>query len=99
VTVPTAPLLKTTVLSAKVVEKPVPAMVRVVALIARLLMFEVTVGAAGTTDTVCPVKARLFKSTLALLEPKFPVMISSLPSRFTSPRVTATGPVPVAKVD
>ena len=44
VTVP-VPLLKVTVLLAAVVSNPVPAMVRVVAVAARLLVFEVTVGA------------------------------------------------------
>ena len=54
VTVPTAPLLKVTVLLAAVVENPVPAMVRVVvvgALIARLLVLNVTVGAATMVAT------------------------------------------------
>ena len=46
-TVPTAPLLKVTVLLAAVASNPVPAMVRVVALMARLLVFKVTVGADG----------------------------------------------------
>ena len=43
---PTAPLLKVTVLLIAMVSNPVPAMVRVVALIAKLLVFKVTVGAA-----------------------------------------------------
>ena len=94
VTVPTAPLLKVTVLLAAVVSNPVPAMVRVVALMARLLVFKVTVGAIFA---VCPVKAMLFKSTLALLDTLFAVMMSSLPSPFTSPKVTEVGPDPVAK--
>jgi hypothetical protein len=54
VTVPTAPLLKVTVLLAAVVENPVPAMVKVVAvgaLIARLLVFKVTVGASTMVAT------------------------------------------------
>jgi len=51
VTVPTAPLGKVTVLLAGVVENPVPAMVRVVALIARLLELNVTVGAATMVAT------------------------------------------------
>ncbi len=37
------------------------------------------------------------KRTLELLEPKFAVMMSSLPSPFTSPKVTEFGLVPVAK--
>jgi len=44
---PKAPLLKVTVLFDGVVSNPVPAMVRVVALIARLDVLWVTVGAAG----------------------------------------------------
>ena len=51
VTVPTAPSLKTTVLLAAVVAKLVPAMVRVGALIARLAVLKVTVGAATTVAT------------------------------------------------
>ena len=47
VTLPTAPLLKVTVLFDGVVSNPVPAMVRVVALIARLDVLWVTVGTAG----------------------------------------------------
>ncbi len=65
VTVP-VPLLKVTMLLAAVVSNPVPAMVRVVAVTGTLLVFTVT---EGTTVAVCPVKARIFKSTLALLEP------------------------------
>ena len=49
VTVP-VPLLRVTVLFDGVVSNPVPAMVRVVALIARLAVFEVTMGA--TTGAV-----------------------------------------------
>ena len=65
-------------------------------------------GAAGGTMSdgvtvaeivaVCPVKARLFNSTLAVLDPLFAVMMSSLPSPFTSPMETEFGAVPVAKV-
>jgi hypothetical protein len=54
VTVPNAPLLKVTVLLAAVVENPVPAMVKVVevgALIARLLVLDVTVGASTMVAT------------------------------------------------
>ena len=98
VTVP-VPLLKATELFAGVVLNPVPEMVNVVALEARFAVFEVTVGAATfETLNVCPVKARLFKSTLALELPIFAVIMSSLPSPFTSPKVEAIGRVPVAKV-
>ena len=50
VTVP-VPLLKVTVLLAAVVSNPVPAMVKVVALIARLFVFKVTTGAATMLAT------------------------------------------------
>ena len=50
VTLPTAPLLKVTVLLPTVLN-PVPAMVSVVALIARLFVFKVTVGAATMVAT------------------------------------------------
>ena len=46
VTVP-VPLLRVTVLLAAMVLNPVPAMVRVVALLARLAVFNVTVGAVA----------------------------------------------------
>ncbi len=49
-TVPTAPLLKVTVL-VPTVSNPVPAMVSVVALIARLFVLKVTVGAATIVAT------------------------------------------------
>ena len=48
VTVP-VPLLRVTVLLAAMVLNPVPAMVRVVALLARLAVFNVTVGATIVT--------------------------------------------------
>ena len=38
------------------------------------------------------------KSTLALEVPPFAVMMSSMPSRFTSPKVTEVGAFPVAKM-
>ena len=44
-------MLKVTVLFAAVVLNPVPAMVKVVALIARLFVFKVTVGAATMLAT------------------------------------------------
>ena len=47
-TVPTAPLLKTTVLLPAVVSKLVPAIVKVVALMARLAVDRFTVGAGAT---------------------------------------------------
>ena len=50
VTVP-VPLLKVTVLLAAMVSNPVPVMVRVVALIARLFVFKVTVGDATMVAT------------------------------------------------
>ena len=48
VTVP-VPLLRVTVLLAAMVLNPVPAMVRVVALLARLAVFNVTIGATIVT--------------------------------------------------
>jgi hypothetical protein len=52
-TVPTAPLLKVTVLLAAVVSNPEPAMVKVEvgALIARLVVLNVTIGAATMVAT------------------------------------------------
>ena len=54
VTVPTAPLLKTTVLLAAVVSKPKPLMVSVVALAARLAVLLVTTGVTVATCTAVP---------------------------------------------
>ena len=51
VTVPTAPLLKATVLLAAVVENPVPTIVIALELIARLVVLNVTVGAATMVAT------------------------------------------------
>ena len=54
VTLPTAPLLKATVLLPAVVSNPVPAMVSVVASIARLFVFKVTVVGATVKVTLLP---------------------------------------------
>ena len=54
VTVPTAPLLKTTVLLAAVGSKPKPLMVIVVALAARLAVLLVTTGVTVATWTAAP---------------------------------------------
>ena len=94
-TVPTAPLLNVTVLWAVIESNPVPVMTMEVALMLRFTVLEVTV---GVTLAVCPVKARLFKRTLAFPELKFAVVISSLPSPFRSPKATESGPSPAAKV-
>ena len=59
-----------------------------------LSVIEVMVGAAGAVVSmvaVCPVKARLSKRTLTLAEKRFAVMMSSLPSPFTSPKATERG--------
>jgi len=68
VTVP-VPLLKLTVLLAAVVSNPVPAMIRVVALIARLFVFKVTVGAATmlATCTVVPLLIEFVVTTAVRL--------------------------------
>lgn len=49
VTVPTAPLLNTTVLSEAVVSKPVPAMAIVFAVVAKFAVLKVTAGASVAT--------------------------------------------------
>ncbi len=54
VTVPTAPLLKTTVFSAAVVLKPEPAIVMVVALMAKFAVLAVTTGRTDATCTAVP---------------------------------------------
>ena len=52
----------------------------------------------ASTVAVCPVKAWLFKRTLAFPEAKFVMVISSLPSPFRSPKAIESGPSPSAKV-
>ena len=94
---PTAPLLKVTVLLAAVVSNPVPAMVRVVALIARLFVFKVTVGAA-TMFATC--------TAMPLVPPKDVTTAVRLPSDGAVLKVTinrvavalVTVPVPLLKL-
>ena len=58
----------------------------------------VSVGAIASTLAVCPVKARLFNSTLALLLLISAVIMSNLPSPFTSPKAPENCTLlPVAK--
>ena len=58
----------------------------------------VSVGAIASTLAVCPVKARLFNSTLALLLFVSVVIMSGLPSPLTSPKANENWDVlPVAK--
>ena len=94
---PTAPLLKVTVLLAAVVSNPVPAMVRVVALIARLFVFKVTVGAATMLATC---------TAMPLVPPKDVTTAVRLPRDGAVLKVTVnwvvvalvTVPVPLLKV-
>ena len=96
VTVP-VPLLKVTVLLAAVVSNPVPAMVRVVALIARLVVSKVTVGAATMLATC---------TALPLVPPKDVTTAVRLPRDGAVLKVTVnwvavalvTVPVPLLKV-
>lgn len=67
VTVPTAPLLNTTVLFAAVVLNPVPVMVTVVALDARFVVTRVTVGLMVDTCTAEPLLAELVVTTAVKL--------------------------------
>lgn len=66
-TVPTAPLLKVTVLLVAVVLKPVPAMVTVDALAARFVVALVTVGVSLATCTAVPLLAELVVTTAVKL--------------------------------
>ena len=98
VTVP-APLLKVTVLLAVVVLKPVPTMVRVVAVEGRLVELEVTVGGeiAATVVATC---------TEVLVPPKEVTVAVRLPRDGAVSKVTVnwvevaevTWPVPLLKV-
>ena len=65
--VPTAPLLKVTVLLANVVSNPVPLMVSVVAPSARLAVFKVMVGLTVATWTAVPLLAPLVVTTAVRL--------------------------------
>ncbi len=67
VTVPTAPLLKTTVLLAAVVLKPVPVIVTVLELDARLVLTWVTVGLIVDTCTAEPLLTELVVTTAVKL--------------------------------
>ena len=67
VTVPTAPLLNVTALLAAVVLKPVPAIVTVDALAARLVVAVVTVGVNRATCTAVPLLAPLVVTTAVML--------------------------------
>jgi len=62
-TVPTAPLLKTTVLLPAVASKLVPVIVTEVALMARFAVFNVTVGAGGADTEIF---GELYLSTVAV---------------------------------
>ena len=96
VTVP-VPLLKVTVLLAAVVSNPVPAMVRVVAEVARLVVSKVTVGAATMLATC---------TALPLVPPKDVTTAVRLPRDGAELKVTVnwvavalvTVPVPLLKV-
>ena len=68
-TVPTAPLLKVTLLLAAVVSKPIPLMVRVFVLALMLLeVSAVTTGTILAISTAAPLD-REFDSTMAVSEP------------------------------
>lgn len=67
VTVPTAPLLNTTVLFAAVVLKPVPVMVTVLELDARFVVTRVTVGLIEATCTAEPLLTLLEVTTAVKL--------------------------------
>lgn len=67
VTVPTAPLLKTTRLLAATVEKPNPVIVIVVAVIARLAVLVVTTGMTFATLTAAPLEKPFVVTTTVRL--------------------------------
>lgn len=67
VTVPTAPLLKTTRLLAATVEKPNPVIVIVVAVIARLAVLTVTTGMTFATLTAAPLEKPFVVTTTVRL--------------------------------
>ncbi len=67
VTIPMAPLLKTTLLLAATVEKPKPVIVIVVAVIARLAVLVVTTGMTFATLTAAPLEKPFVVTTTVRL--------------------------------
>lgn len=91
VTVPTAPLLNTTVLLAAVKSKPKPAMVTVLAFAAKLLVLLVTTGRAVATCTAEP----LFMPLVVTIARRLPAVGAD--EKFTASRVAvAETTVPAA---
>jgi hypothetical protein len=77
ITIPAAPLLKATVLLLKVVSNPVPLMIIVGALMARLAVLKVTVGATGATIVaICAVP--LFPPLVVTTAVRLPVAVGSV---------------------
>ncbi len=91
-TVPMAPLLKTTVLLAAVLLKPVPAIVIVVALIARLAVLLVTTGLTEATCTAVP----LLKELVVTDAVKSPATVGLVPNVTVKLVVLAVVTVPTA---
>lgn len=92
VTVPTAPLLKTTVLFAAVVLKPVPVMVTVFELDAKFVVTRVTVGLTVATCTAEPLLTELVVMTAV----KLPSAVGLVPNVTVSDVGEARVTVPVA---
>ena len=92
VTVPTAPLLKTTVLLPAVVSKPKPSMVSVVALAARLAVLLVTTGVTVATWTAAPLLTLLVVTTAVRL----PAAVGAVENVTVSAVAVAAVTVPTA---
>ena len=96
-TVPTAPLLKTTVLFAAVVLKPEPLIVIVVALIARLDVLDVTTGRATATCTALPL-LWLLVVTMAVRSPATVGLVPKVTVRLVALAVVTVPVAPLLKV-
>lgn len=96
VTVPTAPLLKTTVLFAAVVLKPNPLIVIVLAVRARLLVLAVTTGRMLATCTAEPLDRPLVV-TMAVNEPAEVGLVENVTTRLVAEAVVTVPTAPLLK--
>lgn len=96
-TVPTAPLLKTTVLFAAVVLKPKPLIVIEVALIARLAVLDVITGRTTATCTAVPL-LRLLVVTEAVKSPATVGLVPKVTVRLVALAVVTVPVAPLLNV-
>ena len=97
VTVPTAPLLKTTRLLAATVEKPNPVIVIVVAVIARLAVLTVTTGMTFATLTAAPLEKPFVVTTTVRL-PAVVGFVENVTVRVVAVAAVTVPTAPLSKV-